>query len=85
MNRPTEIGNLEVTLEIQEKIFRFDVPVDDISGVAVDESICQLSHILGRANLIEAALGHLLEEFVHLTSGRVLQDEVDSGLVPEVS
>ena len=69
MDRPPEIGDLEVALEVHQQVFWLDISVDDFFRVAVLEGVRQLSHILGALHFVEAAVGLLLKNFVHFSSG----------------
>ena len=82
---PAEVGNLQITLHVEEEVLGLDVPVDDLLGVAILEGLGHLVDVLGAAALVVAAAGHLLQLLVHLATRGVLQDEVDTRLVVEVA
>ncbi len=48
--------------------------------MAVVKGVGQLTDVLGRARFVEAAVFLLLQQFIHLTSGGELQNEVDPEL-----
>lgn len=45
MHRPSEISNLELSINAQKQILWLDVSVDDMLGVAVDQSPCQRENV----------------------------------------
>ena len=46
VHTPTEIGNLQLSLNINQKILRLDISVDHVFLVTIIQSCCQLLHIL---------------------------------------
>ena len=53
--------------------------------MAILEGIGQLSDVSGASHFVKAAVGTFLQYLVHLSPGRVLQDQVDPGLVVKVA
>ncbi len=43
---PAKVRNLDVSLHADKQVLWFDVPVDHLLGVAVDEGVSQLSYVL---------------------------------------
>ena len=85
MHGPPEVGDLEVTLHVEEEVLGLDVPVDHVHGVAVGQGLGHLSDVLAGGRFIKLSSRPLLESLVHFSSRGELQHEVDPRLVPEVS
>ena len=83
VDRPAEVGDLDLALRPDEEVLRLDVAVDDVLRVAVGQGLAEVGDVPGRGALGEpAAVGQFL---VQLASGTVLEDEVDALLVEEVA
>ena len=85
MNGPPEVGDLQISFHVEEKVLWLDVSVDDVLRVTIRQSLGHLPYELARHGFVELSTRSLLEEFVHLASGGKLQDEVDFGLIVEVA
>ena len=83
VDRPAEVGDLDLALGADEEVLRLDVAVDDVLLVAVGQGLAEVGNVPGRGALGEAAaVGQLLVQFA---SGTVLEDEVDPLGVEEVA
>lgn len=83
MDRPAEVGDLEVVVEADEEVLRLDVPVDDVLAVAVEQRAGQLRDKCGRCALVKVL--PVLEDLVELPLGGIFEDEVDTGVIVEVA
>ncbi len=85
MHGPPEVGNLQASINAKKQILELDVAVDDVLPMAVVQRVRELRHIFRRTPLVEptpTAVVQLMEQFA---TARVLQDEVDAGVVVEVA
>mmetsp|Transcript_37548 Transcript_37548/g.93369 ORF Transcript_37548/g.93369 Transcript_37548/m.93369 type:complete len:203 (-) Transcript_37548:257-865(-) len=82
MDRPPEVRDLELALNADEQVLRLDVAVDDVLLVAVHEGARQRRDVRRRAPLAKPLA--LLQLFIQLPLGGVLQDEVHAVLVVEI-
>lgn len=83
MNAPPKVTNLEFAIDSDEEIFRFNITVDYVFGMEVDESVGHLVDVNGTSSFGKATILH--ELFVHLTLARKFKHEEDTVLVVEVT
>ena len=83
MDAPSEVGDLELSVQADHDVFWFDVSVDYVLTVAVVDCIAHLDDVLGSGLLVETS--SVSEDLEKLTTSCVFEDEVDSGVVVEVS
>jgi len=50
VNTPTEISNLELSVDSEEEVLRLDISMDDVFPMEVGESVGHLSDVLERAS-----------------------------------
>ncbi len=81
MYGPSEIGELDDVVIADEYVFRFEVAVYDVHAVQVLHRFYHLPHVDCCLSFGQCA--SIAQYFVELSSGRVLQDDVDSLLVEE--
>ena len=58
--------------------------MDDLHGVTVGQGVSHLLDVFAGSRLIKFLSLTFLETFVHFSSGSVLEDQVDFGVVVEV-
>ena len=83
MNAPPKVPDLEFAVDSDEEIFGFDITVDYVFRVEVDESVGHLVDVNGTSSFGKAAVLH--ELFVHFTLARKFKHEEDAVLVVEVA
>jgi len=83
MDAPSKVTDFEFAIDPDEEIFRFDIPVDYVFGVEVDESVGHLVDIDSTSSFGKAAVLH--ELLVHLTLSGEFKHEKDAVLVVEVA
>ena len=83
MNRPTEIGNLHLSVRSDQEIFWLDITVNNVFGVTKVESCCQIRNISRGSLLGKVSL--LCQAFVELATGRISENQINSFRVVEVS
>lgn len=83
MDTPSEVGDLELSVQADHDVFWFDVSVDYVLAVAVVDCIAHLDDVLGGGLLVEAS--SVSEDLEELTTSCVFENKVDSGVVVEVS
>jgi len=83
MDTPPKVADLEFTIDSDEKIFWFNVPVNYMFGVEVDEGVGHLVDINSTSAFGEATVLH--ELFVHFALAGELEHEEDAVLVMEVA
>lgn len=83
MDAPSKVAYLEFTVDPDEEIFRLDIPVNDVLGVKVDESVGHLVDVDSTPALGKAAILH--ELLVHLALASEFKHEEDAVLVVEVT
>ena len=83
MDAPSKVTDLEFTIDSDEEIFRFNIPVDYVFRVEVDESVGHLVDVNSTSSFGKAAVLH--ELFVHLTLSGKFKHEEDAALVVEVT
>ena len=59
--------------------------MDDLHGVAVGQGVSHLLDVFAGSRLVKSLSLTFLETFVHLSSGSILEDQVDFGVVVKVS
>lgn len=52
MNRPAKVSDLEISHEAEQQVLGFDVAVDDLLAVAVEQGVCQLEDVLQNTEII---------------------------------
>lgn len=68
-----------MSLNVSQK----DIPVDDVFGVQVEQSVCHLLDVLGSLFFCKPA--RFPQVSVQLALGRILQDQIDPPVVVKVS
>jgi len=73
MNRPSKVAEFDLPVPPNEEVLRFDVPVDDVPFLQIDEGVGNVGDVLcsGRLGEDAAGVGH---KFVDLASGGFFQD-----------
>lgn len=83
MDTPSKVTDFEFAIDSDEEIFRFDIPVDYVFGVEVDESVGHLIDVNSTSSLGKATILH--ELLVHLTLSSEFNHEEDAVLVVEIA
>jgi len=85
VDRPSKVGDLNVAANVQEKVLRLDVSVNDFLAVAVGKRVCHLADVQGRLGLGKPAVLLFLKTLVELPTRCILQNEVNPALVVEIT
>ena len=73
--RETEVGDYHVPMPVEEKVFEFEVTMNDLFLVNVPDARDELTKEFARILLLEVSVGKdMVEEF---TAGRVLENDTD--------
>ena len=83
MHAPTKVTDLEFTVNPEQKILRFNIPVNDVFRVKVNQGICHLIDIPRTPPLGERTVFSQL--FVKFTLASKLQHEENAFLVVKVT
>ena len=83
MDAPPKVTNLEFTVDSDEEILGFNIPVDNVFGVEVDKSVGHLVDVNGTPTFGKAAILHKL--LVHFALAGEFKHEEDAILVVEVA
>lgn len=65
MLREAEIGDLDVTVVVDENVFRFEVPIDDVEAMKV---------MKGESDLCSVKLGYRIRESLMEKSETMIRD-----------
>ena len=83
MDAPPKVADLEFTVDSDEEVLRFNITVDYVFGVEVDESIRHLVDVNSTSSFRKATVLH--ELLVHLALACEFKHEENAVLVVEVA
>lgn len=81
---PPEIRELQHAVAVQQKVFRLDIAMNDVRGVAHFQGLSQLIGEIGHFFLIEPLAGLLPQELIELAALRELENQVDVRVIFKV-